>query len=248
MPAARALADFGRSAIANRTIVTLSAFDEPNLAPNFNAYCQAAVLFSADQTAEAGTSARFELPFEKKEPFRRSFAESNLIVDNGPDHYTIVAPAKGGVVVHCKKDGTPAKVDGGNCGRIGKRTCTTQAFRPDNTFALDDEKLVVEAPFVEIVSERPTPLKFFILRLLSLTLFRFRPLTEMVKRALVRRLITHEVPLGPVNRRTIRFGPDIEISDEVIPPGGVDQRRPDRPFSAIHMASAGYWQASDDAP
>jgi hypothetical protein len=239
---AAALGRFARKSIAARRAVTLATLDDPNLAPNFNAYCWAAA--EARKTPE--TAAVPPLPCEQKQPFRTHFTSSHIVVDNGPDHYTIVALAKGGVVVHSLKDGSPPLVNAGACCRTGNEIYTTQALRADNQYQFDANQITVTAPFVAIVAERPTPLKFLVLRMLSVTAFRFRPFTEWIKRLLVRRLVTGQKPLDVFNTRTITLGRDITIVDEISAPEQVERLDPGRPFTAIHMASAGYWQAGDD--
>lgn len=239
MPTAAALAHFARRAIAGNRVVAMSTIDDPNLAPFFNAYCQAATLCRTPGDAAS-------LPHERTEPFRRQFDQSQLIVDNGPSHYTIVAPAKGGVVVHCRKDGTPARTDPGSCARANGHFYTTQALRTDNVCETADDRIVVTAPFTQAISERPSAFKFLVLRAMALTIFRYRPLTEWIKSLLVRRLITGQKLLDPVNRRTIVLGPDVSISDEPDQTGQLEIIKAPRPFTAIHMASAGYWQAGDD--
>lgn len=241
-PDAAALARFARRAIGEQRVVTLSALDDPNLAPMFNAYCWACCL--AEPRAPDHVA---RLPHEDPSPWRRHFPAAKLVVDNGADHYTIVAAAKGGVVYHFPKSGLAPTIDAGAVARRRGRFYTTQAYRPHNHYVVEGDRIVVEAPFVETKSERPTPLKFLLLRGLSLTLFRSRTLLEIAKRLLVRRLITGQRPAGPVNRRAITLGSGIKVVDEVIPPGALEIIKVDGPFSAIHMASAGYWQRQDDA-
>ena len=248
MPAAAALARFARNSIAAHRVVTLVAIDDPNLAPIFNAYCQAAgVLANAAEPVVSESTVR-DLPCERTDPFRRDYLDARLVFDNGPEHYTVVAPGKGGVVVHCRKDGSRVRVDAGSCIRARGRTYSTQALRPDNTYEIDGDSIVITAPFVEIISERPSPFKFLILRVMALTIFRHRWLTEWVKRKLVRRLITRQVLLGPSNRRTVVLGPEISIKDEPNTDDRLEHFAPARAFTSIHMASGGYWQEGDDTP
>lgn len=242
IPEAAALAKFARKSVSGRRIVTLATFDDPNLAPNFNAYCWAAAQACKTRDLTAAT----HLPCERKEPFRTHFTAAQIVIDNGPDHYTIVAPAKGGVVVHSLKDGSTPLVNAGACCRVGDHIYTTQALRPGNVCQFDGDRLTVTAPFIAAIAERPTPLKFLILRMLSVTAFRFRPFTEWIKRLLVRRLVTGQKPFDVFNTRTIKLGRNIKIVDEISAPDRVERLDPGRPFTAIHMASAGYWQAGDD--
>jgi hypothetical protein len=240
---ARTLARFARLAIGERTVVTLSAVDEGNLAPMFNAYCRAA---AAAAYASSPDEATHKLNCHDDRPWRKHLSGAGLLIDNGPAHYTIVSLNKGGVVQHYPKGKAGrAQIDAGALARRGRRLYSTQAVNPTNLVVLTEDHVTVEAPFVETKSERPTPFQFMLLRALSLTLFRYRPFLEWVKRRLVARLITGQQTAGVMNRRIIRLGTELAIEDEMIGNGLVRVDVP-RPFAAIHMASAGYWQRQDD--
>jgi hypothetical protein len=72
-------------------------------------------------------------------------------------------------------------------------------------------------------------------------------LGEWVKGLLVRRLMSSVRPAGVTNRRTVTLGPALQVTDEQLPAGKLAIIPVKRPFTAIHMASAGYWQKQDDA-
>lgn len=241
MPAAAALARFTRRSIAQRRVVTLSVFDDPNLAPNFNAYCWAAAV-----AAEAPLPASLPLPCETVRPWRKHFSGARLVIDNGPAHYTIAAPGKGGVVVHFSKPDNAGRIDPGVAGTNNGHLYTTQAVQPADCYALDGDTLRISAVFIAAIDEQPAPIKFLILRLLALTAFQWRPATEFVKRMLVRRLITGQRRAKGVNVREIKLGPNLEIIDTQSPDCDVEIRPQPRSFSTIHMASSGYWQQQDD--
>lgn len=242
VPEAAALARHMAASIAVETVVTLSAMDEPNLVPMFNAYCWAAVLWK-----EGGaTGAVPALPALRGETFRLSFPQTGLLVDSGPEHYTIVSCHKGGVVAHFRR-GAVAHINAGvvvsdASGRLG----SSQAFSRGNRVTLDGDLLSVEATISPMPKQLPTPFQFLVLRLLCLTLFRLRPLREWGKRLLVRLLITRRQRWPARNVRQIRLGPALTVSDNltaaegyrVVPDPGI--------FVAIHMASQGYWQRQDE--
>ena len=85
-----------------------------------------------------------------------------------------------------------------------------------------------------------------VLRLFSLTIFHWRPLVELTKKYMVRRLVTRETPSGASNRRTIKFGESLTVEDMMTGGDALERIPVSRPFYAIHMASAGYWQRQDD--
>ncbi|WP_449257007.1 hypothetical protein [Bosea sp. (in: a-proteobacteria)] len=240
-PVAAALAAFARRSISDQRVVTLAAIDEPNLAPHFNAYCWAATKAAASLVSDVA-----ELPFERAERSRRELPHAGLVIDSTPRRYTVISVAKGGYIASFDKAEGRARIDAGVIARSGNHLWSTQAHRNDNRWSLDGDRLIVVAPFVAVITERPTPFQFVILRLLALTLFHWRLFTEWVKRRLVERLITGQRRLPVDNRREIFLGDELEVVDIQSPPGVVSVEQVGRPFSAIHMASSGYWQAQDD--
>lgn len=241
-PVAAALAVFAQRSVAGRRMVTLSAIDEPNLAPHFNAYCWAAATASAQQ-AEAEPP---RLPYEHMEPSRRQFPLAGLLVDSTPQRYTIVSVSKGGYVASFDKPDGHARIDAGVVGHAKGRLYSTQAMRGDNRWSLHGNTLTVETSFAAVITERPNALQFAVLRALSLTLFHWRPFTEWIKRLIVRRLITGQRYLPVNNRREISLGETLTIVDAQHPDGAIRIDKPIRSFGVIHMASSGYWQAQDD--
>jgi len=238
-PAAAALARFARRAIADRTVPTLATIDDQNLAPMFNSYCRA--LCSASAHSEHAAAS---LPHEGQDVWRHTFPDAGLVIDKGSSHYTIVSTKKGGVVYHFR--GRDALLDAGVAAAKNGELYTTQAFSAKNDVEASGEKLVITAPFMRAVSERLTPAKLILLRILCLTAFRSRRLAEFVKRRLVRRLITPRSSAGVTNRRTISLGYDLSIADEFTAPTRLTRIKSPGLFRTIHMASSGYWQVGDD--
>ena len=105
---------------------------------------------------------------------------------------------------------------------------------------------MIESNFVAAISEQQTPFKMIVLRLLCLSLFRSRSLLEIVKRMLVRRLITDRRTAPLRNRRKIVLGPGLSIEDDISGTASFTRIAATQPFRAIHMASSGYWQIGDD--
>lgn len=252
LPDAARLARFARRAIARRSVVTLATLDEPNLAPNFNAYCRASAAF-----ASLPSEAHAPLPCEMGEAFRQTFQAAGIIIDAGPRHYTLVSTSKGGVTTHAVRQALPAaavpcqehwrvRVNPGVAGHIGGKIVSSQAFNPGNDWRIEGDVLHVTSQFAPVTLDRPSPGAFIALRLLALTAFRVRAFTEFVKRRLVARLIARRGAAPCVNHRTIRLGEALKINDVQIPPDVIKPITAGPPFMAIHMASAGYWQRQDD--
>jgi hypothetical protein len=236
-PAAASLARFARAAIANRSVVTLCAMDDGNLAPMFNSYCRA--LAAAPAPAQ-----EVPLPAQGADIWRRAFPCAGLVIDKGARHYTIVSTHKGGVISHFR-DGK-AQLNAGRAAHKHGALYTSQGTNPGNAVTESGDGLEITAPFTRATSETLTPAKLIVLRILCLSLFRSRPLGEIIKRILVRRLITGRHLSRASNRRVIHWGHDLTVRDEMTGEDGLRPIAEPGAFQAIHMASGGYWQAGDD--
>ena len=237
---ARALAIQMAASVRAQTVVTLAAIDAPNLPPLFNAYCLAAVTPVAPGPtvalpAFAATSTRVEFP------------GAGLLVDAGPIHYTVVGTKKGGVVQHYVS-GHEAVVDCGALYRRGADVGSAQAFDDASTWGISGSTLTVDADVRSVVTDVPKPWQFAALRLATMSVLRIRGLREWLKRRLVRRLVTGPKRWNVRNVRTIELGADLRVSDVTHPDGDLRRVHPGAPFSAIHMASQGYWQMQDEGP
>ncbi len=242
IPQAASLAAFMRAQIVEQRCVTLECMDDANLVPMFNAYAWAAILAEDEAPETAGP-----VPARSRKPARIEFPDAGLLVDRGARHYTIVSAHKGGVCYHFR-DGRTALVDAGVAARAPDGGLySTQAQRRDGRCRLENDTLVIVAPLTRMRRRLPTPVQFLSLRLLNLTAMRSRWISNLIKRALVRLLITGRKTAAVRNRRTIRLGPGLRIEDAWHgEPRGFTREPTGAPFSAIHMASQGYWQAADD--
>lgn len=243
---AEGLACFMRHSITDRTTVRLDVMDEPNLIPMFNSYCWAAVLLDEKLAARATPAAAETVPAIRANVFRREFPEAGLVVDKGLRHYTIVSWFKGGVCYHFDVQGS--HIDHGvlASGPVGE-FYSTQAYHPDNLVEIDDNKLVVDAPLTKMTKQLPDPFRFLLLRILCLTVMRSTCLGRLVKKMLVRLLITGKKKSEAMNRRVVVFGETCSIKDDWRAGSSkLEKVSSDHPFHAIHMASQGYWQRQDD--
>lgn len=242
-PHAAGLASVMRGAIHEANTVTLSVMDEPNLVPMFNAYCWAAVLYDSERSS----GEELLPPAFTAEVWRHHFSDAGLFIDKGLTHYTVISWRKGGVCYHFTGDGE-SSIDSGAVAKDARgRLYSTQADMAENFFSVEGDELVIEAPFVQMRRELPTPMKFVVLRLLNLTLMRSLTLGNLVKSLLVKLLVTAKVRSRASNRRTIHLGRQIVIQDDWTDgDAGLSRNKvPGGSFSAIHMASQGYWQRQD---
>jgi len=241
---ARALCTWLRPATAEHRLVTLDVADDPNLVPFFNDYCGAATSVSRSRAAADSPPA---LPANGP-PFRRHFPEAGILVDRGAGHYTVIGTGKGGAFLHLP-DGADRIEDPGYVAQDSQDNIVTgQAGGGESEVSIDGDRIEIVTPLRRLHRPYPRAFDFVILRLLSLTAFRSLWLGNLVKRLLARYLVTGKPrPVGRV-RRSIALGRDMHVED-VATDGPMLTPLPDKSgFSAIHMASQGYWQKSDDAP
>ncbi len=247
IPEAATLADFMRGSIRDLTTVTLTVMDEPNLIPMFNAYCWSAVLYGEPEKPEAETLPL--IPALSHSTWRSQFPGAGLIVDKGTKHYTIVSWHKGGVCYHFPSETGKPRIDVGVVATSPNgQYFSTQAYQANNLMQLDGDTLTITAPLVAMHQQLPSPLQFIILRLLNITIMRSLTLGNLVKKFLVRLLITGQKVAPVSNCRIIHLGANLNIRDSWKEEEGRGFNRLEvkYPFSAIHMASQGYWPFQDD--
>lgn len=241
IPEAGALASFMAASIAQQCTVTLSTMDEPNLIPMFNAYAWAA----AQRQPPPQASPR-PIPATSATGFRRWYPEAGLLIDRGPNHYSIISTHKGGVVYHFAEHQVPL-IDAGIVMRDPRgRQGSTQGYNRDNAVVKSEGTVQITAAVTAMPKQLPGPLQFLIIRLLSLTAFRSSTLREWIKRRLVTLLITRQQTWPVTNQRVIRLGPDLAIGDSLTSAPGYRQEPKPGAFVPIHMASQGYWQLQDE--
>ena len=247
IPEAEALGEFCRKGIPAFRHVTLMAMDEPNLIPMFNSYCWAAAEVKSRDAGRA--AARCQLPFERfqEKPHRSYFPQAGLLVDVRADCYTIVNLAKGGVVYQFSNSPGESISSEIDCGvlirhRNGK-VSSTQHIAEETEVTIEDDLITVRHSFAGIELPNITPFRFTVFRFISITCFRFPLLRRIIKDFLINHIVYRKPDCQGENLRRVSFGEAcLSISDSW---SGIEGTREDvgsAGFSAIHMASEGYWQ------
>lgn len=238
VPKAAALDSFMRESVANHTVVTLDTMDESALVPMFNAYCWAAAL--PEPEAEA------VLPSLTGDKKTTHFKDAGLFIDSGPEHYTIISYHKGGVCYHYPRGGSPLINAGVVAESANGKRYSSQVYERATEFRESGGTITITADLLPIKNQMPTPYKFIVLRLLNVTLMRVRFLSEFIKRFLVKYLITGSSGAAGRNVRTIKLGTDLTIVDALEDADRMEVVDVKQPFTAIHMACAGFWQRQDE--
>jgi hypothetical protein len=239
IPEAAALAKYMRNSIYRQCVPTLSCMDEPNLVPMFNSYCWAATTVRDPQDTPI-------IPCQQQEKQYIHWPQAGLFISKGRNHYTMVSTHKGGVVYHFV-NGVLAKLDAGVLARNTKgKLLSTQIYQVDNEVSISENELKIRSHLKETRRRLPTPFQFLILRLLNISVMRVEFCRELIKKLLVKYLITGQSRSYGHNLRVVKLGSDIDITDHTNLTKKVEVIADEREFVAIHMASQGYWQIQDD--
>jgi hypothetical protein len=168
-------------------------------------------------------------------------------------YYAETALHKGGVmrVVEREREKLTYE-DAGWVVRSNGRTYASQLLGLSKFQTSDDGRsAVVNATLGLVRQDQLTPVRFVVLRLLNLTLFRSLLLGNWVRRFLISRLITSTEPSPISLQRELRFLDDrIDIHDtlRLTAPLTVDRLELARSFTGIHMGSAKYFHPSEMLP
>ncbi|MET3615053.1 hypothetical protein ABID16_003396 [Rhizobium aquaticum] len=230
---ARALAEWMRPAIARKAAVTLAAIDAPNLSPVFNNYCEA--LLNAGHLMET-------LPSTPAPEGRHIFPDAGLVVDRGAHHYSIISTRKS--VIYHWRDGKLDICDSGLVLSDDRRQVLTSQGSKDTAVEMLDNKIILHGTLAKRSVPTPNPYNFLVLRFLTLSIMRIPWMNGFIKTMIARLLVQAGGSSGARFRRTVTLGMDLSVSDDW-EPRELKKVSLDRPFSAIHMASSGYWQRSD---
>ena len=247
IPEAAALAKFLERSIEQHKVVILSAMDEPNLIPMFNAYAWAAAMFEEGHVAQkAAEPPVLTLPCLVQQPIRKHYPQAGFWLDRGPSHYSIISTHKGGVVYHYQQ-GQPPLINSGVV-VCNTKAClgSTQGFDTLNKVHQSGNQLEITSQITAMPKQLPGPLQFMVLRMLSLTFFRSAAVREWIKRRLVKMLITRRQTWPIKNIRRIQLGASLNIEDVTHFPSGYQVVEDVGAFVPIHMASQGYWQMQDE--
>lgn len=241
VPAAGAMFETLAAAMSRADSVAPSSIDMGNLAPLLTS------TVAALELAQGGLGAAATLPMAKPDA-RVDFPEAGLFVRSTPDHYAVIGVTNGGTVTVFSRTAGKLLIDDG--GYVAEypdgRRITTQSTDPERKASVDGAGITLTTPFVRMAGALPSPVRFGILRLLNITVMRNIAFGNWVKRRLVRLLMSNrgEVPIQLTRRILLDAG--VRIEDRIENPTGIvlNWMTAGRPFSSIHMASAGYAQGS----
>lgn len=229
-----------RSICAGHT-TTIQDVDIGNLAPLLSNYvCALRSRALAEQLPAP------PLPHQQTD-LRQAFPEAGLYVRSTELYYAVLGVSNGGVLkVFDKQRQQSLWDDGGYVGQLADGTqVTTQMTVLSRARTGEQDDIVLTADFYRVLHSLPTPFRFVVLRLLSLTVMRSIWVGNLVKRGLVRLLISGQQRYPMQLRRRVRFETRRVIVEDRLsksPRLKVAWLEFGRKFVGIHMASARYFE------
>lgn len=219
----------------------LSDVDMGNLVPLLSSY-----VTLADAGVPVSLSDAPSLPWEQGN-CDRDFTEAGIHVRQTPRYYAIVGSSNGGVMkVFDSKKRILIWNDGGYVGQTVSGTfITTQITDPSRRCRVGFSEIEVQSHFCVMSQAVQSPWKLVLLRLLNLTVMRSPLVGNWIKQHLVALLITAKRRFPLCLTRVCHFEAErVVVRDVLFAENPVVLRWLEfgRPFVAIHMASAKYFE------
>lgn len=239
-PAAASLAARMRRAVADGRTPTPVDVDLRNL------IILCAMYLTAAQHAPAGE------PPPQDPPARADFPGAGLFVRRTLNYTAVLGAARGGVLrVWDARSGARLLDDGGVLAETTDGAYWTTQRLGLSTWQADGEAVRVTADFGDAVRLRLTPWRMIVLRLLGVTVCRIPGFGAWLNRFLARMAIsgTQRRPLQ-LERSVAFTETDVTVEDRLSGRGLGRLRRliARRPFLAIHMGTAQYFEPADLQP
>lgn len=243
VPEAGAILAFVGQRLGEHPVVTLDAVDALNLPVLLHGYVEAATAADPNRAVPA-------LPCEALRG-RIDFPDVGIRVVGNEAYFAVVSSARGGVGRFHARDGRLLHQDAGWLLREGRVRWTSQRLGlADAVDPASDtpDTLTCRTSFARVDLPLPTPVRFLLLRLANLTVFRWPRAAAAIRAWIVGRLVTR-MEKGPHRlERKFRFGPaEVEILDRVVStsPRALTSAQLVREFTSIHMGSARYFHPSE---
>jgi len=234
---AAGILDAAAGAIGRGDLAGPATMDAGNLAPMLTSTL-AALIASA---AQPGAPLPCVIPGASVD-----FPLAGLYVRSGAGFYAVCGAANGGTLTVFSRITKRLMLDDG--GYVAETSdgqrLTTQT---KGVARVTGDAIEIAVPFVRMPAAVPTPGRFVMLRLLNLTVMRSIAVGNWVKARLVAMLMQGGAASSlRLTRRVTCDDTGVHIHDRIENPGGevLVAMTGGRPFSSIHMASAGYFHGA----
>lgn len=237
---ALSIAAYMRVSIENNDTVTIDNVDQGNFIPYINNYIMAHIFLNSYEEQD-----KCLLPF-RADSFEKYFNDCGLYFVNNKKYYSIVCTKKGGLIkIFNKIDGKLILDDCGYMGLLSNNTnISTQIYDNKGQIQIKNNSIQLINSFYNINSMLPSCFNFIVLRILNMTVMRYKFFNRLIKDILVKLLITKKSKINILLKKSIVFNDDyIQIVDVI-----TNKTRKNfkwlecgEKFSTIHMASSKYF-------
>jgi hypothetical protein len=239
-PMAASMTDFMLKAILDLRTVTVQDVDMGNIAPLLSNY-----VLTLNASPDEVHSLQ-PLPFQADHA-RQDFKGAGLYIRGNREYYAVLGASNGGVLkVFDQEKRSLVWNDGGYVGQlVNGKLITTQMTDLARPCEVGPSEIQFDAPFFYMLHSTPTPFQFIALRLLNISIMRSVKLGNWVKAVLVNLLISGKRTVPLILERTVKFGREhVIVTDKIKTRGRLKLLKLEfcRPFVAIHMASAKYFE------
>lgn len=242
IPMAGTISDRMYDSIKNENTVTLKSIDTGNFIPLIENYLVAYL----ESLKHSETKNEAKLPCEL-DAVDRFFTDSKILVHGNKKYYAVVNASKGGITKIFDKNKKQIIWD--DCGYIGETIkgdyISTQCYNRDVECKYENNCLSVKTKFYKVSRQTPTPNKFILLRILNATFMRNIYFGNLVKKLIVKLLITGKKEYPVSLKRKIHFEESyIIVEDDLSKNSEINFKWLEygKKFSTIHMASSKYFQ------
>lgn len=224
--------------IAAGTTTTLDDIDFANIAPLATSYAVAASV--------SGEIAQPAVLPRDRQSAQVDFQGAGLHVRVQGPLFVVIGASNGGVVkVFDRRAGASLLDDAGYCAVLDRdRRVSSQVTDLRRRADVSCSSIACTVDFAPLKTVVTTPFRYTVLRILNLTVMRNIALGNLVKKWLVRLLITAEAATPIRLRRIVSIdGHSVTVDDEITKNGTATVRRLEtgQPFVSIHMGSARYF-------
>ena len=212
-----------------------------NIIPLFNDYCESLAFCEKEKLDFKFSQSRLK-PTTKNRVF---FPNAGLIFDYSKNYYSVVNFKRGGSYIHFLNDKL-VKQSSGSWFKAKSSDIYYSNFQIDhqNDFKIVENKIILNSKLRKVSRPSQTPIKFLLLRVLALTLFRNKYLGYILKKVMAFFILNRKAK-GTFNlKREILMGTNFKHFD-THKLQDVDVVEKTERILPRHMASQGYWQQSD---
>ena len=221
-----------RNGINSGSHANLLSMDDMNLIPMFNSYCLGLVNFNIKKNVK-----------RKFYQINKYFKDSGIYIIKNKNYELIVNCKKGGCYNYLinkkliQNYGVLIEYD--------KKYASTQKMDQKNIIKINNNEIQIKSFFKKSNYRAITPFEFILLRILCLSLFKFKFFREKFKILAVKKLISQNKKIKALNERKIFLYKDkIRCADKIFTKLNYKKIQTNQYFNHIHMASRGYWHTS----